>query len=69
MQGPEVHYAEAVIDNGRFGTSTIRFETGRLAKQAAGSTLVTLDEETSILSTTAVGKSPREGFDFFPLTV
>ncbi|GAA4829284.1 polyribonucleotide nucleotidyltransferase [Garicola koreensis] len=69
MQGPEVHYAEAVIDNGHFGTSTILFETGRLAKQAAGSTLVTLDEETSILSTTAVGKSPREGFDFFPLTV
>ncbi|GAB3188012.1 polyribonucleotide nucleotidyltransferase [Nesterenkonia suensis] len=69
MQGPEVHYAEAVIDNGRFGTRTINFETGRLAKQAAGSTLVTLDEETTILSATTVGKSPREGFDFFPLTV
>ncbi|GAA1814277.1 polyribonucleotide nucleotidyltransferase [Nesterenkonia flava] len=69
MQGPEVHYAEAVIDNGRFGTSTIRFETGRLAKQAAGSTLVTFDEETTLLSATTVGKSPREGFDFFPLTV
>lgn len=69
MQGPEVHYAEAVIDNGRFGTSTIRFETGRLAKQAAGSALLTLDEETTILSATSVGKSPREGFDFFPLTV
>ncbi|WP_120005832.1 polyribonucleotide nucleotidyltransferase [Nesterenkonia muleiensis] len=69
MQGPEVHYAEAVIDNGQYGTSTIRFETGRLAKQAAGSALVTLDEETTILSATTVGKSPREGFDFFPLTV
>ena len=69
MQGPEVHYAEAVIDNGKFGTSTIRFETGRLAKQAAGSALVTFDEETTILSATTVGKSPREGFDFFPLTV
>ncbi|GAA1171770.1 polyribonucleotide nucleotidyltransferase [Nesterenkonia xinjiangensis] len=69
MQGPEVHYSEAVIDNGRFGTRTINFETGRLAKQAAGSTLVTLDEETTILSATTVGKSPREGFDFFPLTV
>ncbi|WP_300345430.1 polyribonucleotide nucleotidyltransferase [Nesterenkonia sp.] len=69
MQGPEVHYAEAVIDNGKYGSSTIRFETGRLAKQAAGSTLVTFDEETTILSATTVGKSPREGFDFFPLTV
>src|SRR5699024_3781925 len=28
-----------------------------------------LDEESSMLSTTTVGKSPREGFDFFPLTV
>ena len=27
---------EAVIDNGTFGTRTIRFETGRLARQAAG---------------------------------
>ena len=69
MKGPEVHTAEAVIDNGKFGTSTIRFETGRLAKQAAGSALVTLDEETTLLSATTVGKSPREGFDFFPLTV
>ena len=69
MQGPEVHTAEAVIDNGRFGTRTINFETGRLAKQAAGSALITLDEETTILSATTVGKSPREGFDFFPLTV
>ena len=45
------------------------FETGRLAKQAAGSVLVTIDDETTLLSATAVGKSPREGFDFFPLTV
>ncbi|MFV0254459.1 MAG: polyribonucleotide nucleotidyltransferase [Beutenbergiaceae bacterium] len=69
MEGPEIQFAEAVIDNGNFGTRTIRFETGRLAKQAAGSTLVTLDEETTLLSTTTAGKHPREGFDFFPLTV
>ena len=66
---PEVHYAEAVIDNGRFGSRTIRFETGRLAKQAAGSAVVTMDEETTLLSATSVGRHPREGFDFFPLTV
>ena len=29
----ETHYAEAVIDNGSFGTRTIRFETGRLARR------------------------------------
>ncbi len=69
MEGPEIQFAEAVIDNGSFGTRTIRFETGRLAKQAAGAVLVTLDDETTILSTTTAGKHPREGFDFFPLTV
>ncbi|WP_309080200.1 polyribonucleotide nucleotidyltransferase [Zhihengliuella sp.] len=65
----DVQFAEAVIDNGRFGTRTIRFETGRLAKQAAGSALVLIDEDTSMLSATTAGKHPREGFDFFPLTV
>src|SRR6476646_1699683 len=60
---------EAVIDNGSFGKRTIRFETGRLAKQAAGSVVAYLDEDTMLLSATTAGKSPREGFDFFPLTV
>jgi polyribonucleotide nucleotidyltransferase len=64
-----VFTAEAVIDNGEFGSHKIRFETGRLAKLAAGSCVVTLDEETVILSATTAGKQPREGFDFFPLTV
>ena len=36
MEGPEITFAEAVIDNGSFGTRTVRFETGRLAKQAGG---------------------------------
>jgi polyribonucleotide nucleotidyltransferase len=61
--------ATATIDNGRFGTHTIRFETGRLAQQAAGSVVAYLDDDTVLLSATTVGKSPREGFDFFPLTV
>ena len=69
MEGPEIQFAEAVIDNGNYGTRTVRFETGRLAKQASGSAFVMLDEETSMLSATTVGKNPREGFDFFPLTV
>ncbi|MCK6057125.1 polyribonucleotide nucleotidyltransferase [Micrococcus luteus] len=69
MEGPEITFAEAVIDNGSYGKRTVRFETGRLAQQAAGAAMVYIDEETSMLSATTVGKSPREGFDFFPLTV
>ncbi|WP_029089909.1 polyribonucleotide nucleotidyltransferase [Brevibacterium album] len=61
--------AVATIDNGRFGTHTIRFETGRLAQQAAGSAAVYFDDETMLLSATAVSRSPKEHFDFFPLTV
>ena len=59
-----VYESEAVIDNGRFGKRTIRFETGRLAKQAAGSVVAYLDEDTMLLSATTAGKHPREGFDF-----
>ncbi|MCL2466439.1 MAG: polyribonucleotide nucleotidyltransferase [Micrococcales bacterium] len=69
MEGPEIQFAEAVIDNGRFGTRTVRFETGRLARQAAGSAVAYLDEDTMTLSATTVGKHPKDQFDFFPLTV
>ncbi|MBD5829777.1 polyribonucleotide nucleotidyltransferase [Janibacter melonis] len=69
MEGPEITTAEAVIDNGSFGTRTIRFETGRLAKQAGGSVAAYLDGETMLLSTTTAGKKPKDQFDFFPLTV
>ncbi|HLR58225.1 MAG TPA: polyribonucleotide nucleotidyltransferase [Beutenbergiaceae bacterium] len=69
MEGPEITYAEATLDNGSFGKRTIRFETGRLAQQASGSVVAYLDEETMLLSTTTAGSRPREGFDFFPLTV
>src|ERR1700733_6936101 len=61
--------AEAVIDNGEFGVHTIRFETGRLGRQAAGSALVTLDGETVVLSATTASKQPKDNLDFFPLTV
>ncbi|MFD4249961.1 polyribonucleotide nucleotidyltransferase [Amycolatopsis thermoflava] len=67
--GPVVHEAEAVIDNGKYGTRTIRFETGRLARQAAGAVVAYLDEETMLLSATTASKQPKEHFDFFPLTV
>jgi polyribonucleotide nucleotidyltransferase len=64
-----VKSAEAVIDNGEFGVRKIRFETGRLARQASGSALVVLDDETVVLSATSASKHPKENLDFFPLTV
>ena len=64
-----VHETTAVLDNGSFGTRTIRFETGRLARQAAGSVVAYLDDETMLLSATTASKHPKEHFDFFPLTV
>jgi polyribonucleotide nucleotidyltransferase len=71
MTNPEenVHETTAVIDNGSFGTRTIRFETGRLARQAAGSVVAYLDDDTMLLSATTASKQPKEHFDFFPLTV
>ncbi|MBO3723914.1 polyribonucleotide nucleotidyltransferase [Actinomyces bowdenii] len=69
IDDPEVTAAEAVIDNGPFGKRVVRFETGRLAKQAAGSAMAYLDGETAVLSATTVGKHPKDQFDFFPLTV
>src|SRR5207342_1820359 len=64
-----VFESTAVIDNGSFGTRTIRFETGRLAQQAAGAVVAYLDDETMLLSATTASKHPKEQFDFFPLTV
>ncbi|MET3943941.1 polyribonucleotide nucleotidyltransferase [Corynebacterium mucifaciens] len=61
--------AVATLDNGDFGSRTIRFETGQLARQADGSVTTYLDEETMLLATTTASNQPREGFDFFPLTV
>jgi len=69
MEGDDITSSEAVLDNGRFGTRTIRFEAGRLAQQAQGAVAAYLDDDTMLLSATSVGKNPREGFDFFPLTV
>ncbi len=69
MEGPEITFAEATIDNGSFGTRTVRFETGRLARQAGGAVTAYLDEDTMLLSTTTASKHPKDHFDFFPLTV
>ena len=69
MEGQDVKSAVATIDNGKFGKREIRFETGRLARQAAGTAVVYLDDESMLLSATTASKSPRDQFDFFPLTV
>jgi polyribonucleotide nucleotidyltransferase len=61
-------HSTAVIDNGPFGTREVTFSTGRLAKQAAGSVIAQLGD-TVVLSATTASKTPREQFDFFPLTV
>jgi polyribonucleotide nucleotidyltransferase len=69
VEGPVISAVETVIDNGRHGTRTVKFETGLLARQAAGSVTAYLDDETMLLSATTASKQPKEHFDFFPLTV
>ncbi|MGZ5366459.1 MAG: polyribonucleotide nucleotidyltransferase, partial [Aeromicrobium sp.] len=69
MTEPTIHTVEAIIDNGSFGTRKVRFETGQLARQAAGSVAAFLDDDTMLLSATTAGKHPKDQFDFFPLTV
>src|SRR3954465_9920298 len=50
------------------GGKTITFESGKLAKQAHGSVVVRLGENVVFAPATA-NADPREGIDFFPLTV
>jgi polyribonucleotide nucleotidyltransferase len=45
----------------------ISLETGRIARQASGSVVVRIGD--TMLLTTACSGPPREGIDFFPLTV
>lgn len=66
---PVISAVETVIDNGKFGTRTVKFETGLLARQAAGSVTAYLDDDTMLLSATTAGKHPKDHFDFFPLTI
>src|SRR5450631_4177941 len=50
------------------GGKRLVFETGRMAKQASGAALVSTGE-TVVLATAVASPDPREGIDFFPLTV
>ncbi|HVK27846.1 MAG TPA: polyribonucleotide nucleotidyltransferase, partial [Nocardioides sp.] len=69
MTEPVISEVETVLDNGKFGTRTVKFETGVLARQAAGSVSAYLDGDTMLLSATTAGKHPKDHFDFFPLTI
>ena len=69
MEGPNLRSTEAILDNGAYGRHVVRFETGLLAQQAAGSATVYLDDDTMLLSATTAANTPREAVDFFPLTV
>jgi polyribonucleotide nucleotidyltransferase len=69
VEGPDLKFTEAIIDNGKFGKHVVRFESGLLARQAAGSATVYLDGDTMLLSATTAAKNPRDAIDFFPLTV
>jgi polyribonucleotide nucleotidyltransferase len=51
-----------------FGNRTLEIETGRLAKQADGATVVRFGD-TVVLATAVFAKEPKENADFFPLTV
>jgi len=50
------------------GGKHIKFETGRLAKQASGAAL-TSSGDNVVLATAVAAPDPKEGIDFFPLTV
>src|SRR5271156_3948874 len=50
------------------GGKQLHFETGRMAKQAPGAALVTQGESV-VLATAVASPDPKEGIDFFPLTV
>ncbi len=68
MTGDSIQFAETTLES-PLGPRTVRFETGRLARQAAGSVVGYLNEDTMVLSATTVSKHPKEQLDFFPLTV
>ena len=53
----------------QFGQSTVTLETGRIARQASGAVLVTVDNDVSVLVTVVAAKQPDPGKDFFPLSV
>ncbi|KKN45474.1 hypothetical protein LCGC14_0682570 [marine sediment metagenome] len=58
-----------VIKQFKLGNSTITLETGRIARQATGAVLVSIDDAVSVLVTVVAAKQADTGRDFFPLSV
>ena len=58
-----------VIKQFKLGNSTVTMETGRVARQASGAVLVSIDNAVSVLVTVVAAKQPEAGRDFFPLSV
>jgi polyribonucleotide nucleotidyltransferase len=61
---PEAHILTVELEGGK----TFTFETGKIAKQAHGAALVRFGDNV-VLATAVANQEPREGIDFFPLTV
>ncbi len=57
-----------VIKSFQYGNHTVTLETGRIARQATGSVMCTMDK-TAVLCTVVGAKTAKEGQDFFPLSV
>ena len=57
-----------IIKQFEYGGQTVTLETGRIARQATGSVLVTMGQ-TSVLATVVGAKEQKPGMDFFPLMV
>lgn len=58
-----------VIKQFKFGQSTVTLETGRIARQASGAVLVTVDSDVTVLVTVVGAKSADPSKGFFPLSV
>ena len=58
-----------VIKQFKLGDSTVTLETGRIARQASGAVLVSIDNAVSVLVTVVGAKKADSGRDFFPLSV
>ena len=58
-----------VIKQFKFGQSTVTLETGRIARQASGAVLVTVDNDVTVLVTVVGAKTADPSKGFFPLSV
>jgi polyribonucleotide nucleotidyltransferase len=57
-----------LIKKFQYGNHTVTLETGRIARQATGAVLCSIDN-TSVLCTVVGAREPKPGMDFFPLGV